>query len=122
MATSFSNSCNCSIVVIGVVLTFISSFTEQATFGYYLDSKLLLVGMIPYLLFALAAVLLKGALSMIHGLSLLALHAWVVISARFTGASSDEWLIYGPLLLSLALLPLLYLAMHKTHNQQANIW
>ena len=103
------------IIVAGCLLAFISAFKPMAAIGYELETGLLVVGLIPYLIYSVAVVLWQGVVSVVHGIVLLLLHAWMVMSVRFieiAGHSfSSELLVYGPLILSVALLPIAGLAM-----------
>jgi hypothetical protein len=77
----------------------------------------LLAGMLPYLVYAIAAPLLERTTVIIAGLILLAVHLWLLVSERFIDAAdySDGRIYYVPLLLALALLPLLFRVLRKPY-------
>lgn len=118
MTTTLSNTINFTIVAAGCALTFVSAFTAQYALGYYLDFEVVMIGLLPYLVFAVAAARLQGVLTTIHGVVLLAVHAWMVITIRLlTSGGSDEPLLYGPLILSVVLIPLLIMAVRTSYDE-----
>jgi len=108
--------CSCSAVLIiisGCILALISAFVPHYNNGYLLMVSVLLVGVSPYIVYAIAMPYLRSSLLIIPGLLLIVAHAWLVLSYRYaqTVDYSDHWIYYGPLLLAVAVLPLLYFAM-----------
>jgi len=104
-----------SIIVLGVVLTVASALVPFYDDGHVLQFGVLLSGLLPYLVYALIVVMLPRPAVLLSGLVLLALHAWLVFSVRFSGPVdySDGMIYYVPLLLTLALLPYLIVAMRQ---------
>jgi hypothetical protein len=105
------------IVLAGLLLAIISAIVPFYTAGYKLMYGVLLAGMLPYLVYGIAAALLRRGLMVATGLVLLTLHAWLVISERFLGGGdySDGMIYSVPLLLALALLPLLVLVLRQPY-------
>jgi hypothetical protein len=114
MTTSLINSINYSIVAVGCVLAFVSSFSAQSAIGYYLDFGVVLAGLVPYLVFAMAVYLRQSILSTLVGIAAIAVHLWMVgREGFFTHAGSDSFLLYGPIILGVVLIPLLLIAMRR---------
>jgi len=103
------------IILAGVVLAFASAVVPFHNAGYRLDNGVLIAGMLPYLLFGLPAVLVRGLLTLVTGLMVLATHAWLVARERFLdGADYGDGLIYlVPIVLTLALVPLIVVALRR---------
>lgn len=103
------------MILIGVLLAFIASFEPQLALGYHLHAGILAAGLLPYFVYSLAVVLKSGALITLHGIVLLIIHAWMIDAVRFVTPPdySVSLLVYGPLVLSLALIPLVVLAMRQ---------
>jgi hypothetical protein len=110
-ATSFGYS----ILLTGGILAFVSAVVPFYEAGHRLDSGILLAGMLPYLVYGLPAVLLRGLLSVVSGLGVLALHTGTVVHARWLdGAASGGTLLYlVPLVLTAALVPLVVVALRR---------
>lgn len=108
------------MIVIGVLLAFIASFEPQAALGYYLHAGILAVGLLPYFVYSLAVALKSGALVTLHGIVVLIIHAWMIDAVRFVTPPdySVSLLVYGPLVLSLALIPLVVLALRQPWGLQ----
>jgi hypothetical protein len=105
------------IVLAGLVLAFTSALVPFYTSGYKLASGVLLAGMLPYLVYGIAAPLLRRGLIVVSGLVLLTVHAGLVISERFLGGGdySDGMIYWVPVLLAVALLPLLVLVLRQPY-------
>ena len=103
------------MIAAGVVVAFISAFEPQPAEGYYLHAGILLVGLLPYFVYSLAVGLMEGVLVTLHGVVLLAVHIWMVAVVRFVPgeAYGVELLVYGALVLSLALIPLVTGALRR---------
>jgi len=111
------------IIALGVVLSFIGAFEQHAAQGVYLHAGFLLAGLLPYFIYSMAVALWSNGLVMLHGVALLVVHGWMIWSVRFAPASEYEpgLLVYGPLTLSVLLLPLLVMALRQPWGlQQAN--
>lgn len=110
------------IIAAGVGVAFISAFERQLAVGYYLHAGILLVGLLPYFVYSFAAALKNGMLVTSHGIVLLIVHVWMVYTVRVMPAG--EWgvslLVYGPLVLSLALIPLVRLALRQPWGLQTS--
>lgn len=100
------------MIAIGAILAFVSAFENQPAEGVYLHAGMLLVGLLPYFIYSIGVVLWNSALVTVYGLALLIIHAWMIWTVRI--ATTAEYgivlLVYGPLILSLLLLPLVMLA------------
>jgi hypothetical protein len=105
------------IIVAGLLLAFLSAIIPFYQAGYRLMFSVLLSGMLPYLVYGIAVPLLRTGLILVAGLTLLAVHAWLVISERLIGGAdySDGMIYYVPLLLAVALLPLPVMALRKPY-------
>jgi hypothetical protein len=103
------------ILVAGGMLAFVSAMVPFYNAGYRLDSGILVMGMLPYLLYALPVVLWRGLLSVVAGLGVLAVHAGAVVQVRWLdGAAPANALLYlVPLILSVALLPVVIVALRQ---------
>ena len=106
------------LVVIGCALAFVSSFTPQLALGYYLEFGVLLVGLLPYLIYSIAVALYQSMLTIIYGIALVAVHAWLVINVNFIvdTANNDNLLYYGPIILTVALIPLFIMALRVPYR------
>lgn len=95
------------ILVIGCILSLMTALVPFFQTGYYLQISVLLAGISPYLVYAIAIPYLRAHV-LVPGLLLLVIHAWLVLTYRYTLPVdySDHWIYYGPLLLALAVLPL----------------
>ena len=104
-----------AVIAGGTGLAFVSAVVPHFTAGYRLESGVLMSGLLPYLIFGLAVPLLRALSTTVVGLILLALHAALVVTERFTGPIdySDGWIHFGPWLLALALLPLVALGLKQ---------
>ncbi|MDY6980401.1 MAG: hypothetical protein SV201_11000, partial [Pseudomonadota bacterium] len=65
--------------------------------------------------YSLAVGLMGGVLVTLHGVVLLGIHIWMIAVVRFVpdAAYRVELLVYGALVLSLALIPLVTLALRR---------
>ena len=97
-------------VLLGCGLAFLSAAVPHYDAGYYLMTGVLLTGLLPYLIYALAATLMQGPLILAGGLAILVVHGGLVFAERLAGGAGYEsgLIYYGPLALALVLgLPLL---------------
>jgi len=104
-----------SIVVPGVALAVASALEPFYDDGHVLRFGVLLSGLLPYLVYTLIIVMLPRPAVFVSGFVLLAAHAWLVLSERFSGPVdySGGVICYVPLLLTLALLPFLIVAIRQ---------
>jgi hypothetical protein len=102
-------------IAAGIMLAFISAVVPHYTAGYRLDTAVLVAGLVPWFVYALALPLLRGALSTGAGLLLVAVHAGLVLRERFAqGADYADGMIYGaPVVLAVLLLGLLWRALRE---------
>ena len=105
------------VLVAGLLLSFVSAVVPFYSAGYKLLYGVMLAGLLPYLIYAIAVPLLNARLVLAVGLALLGVHGWLVIGARFVGGAdySDGMIYYVPLLLALALVPLLLMVLRKSY-------
>lgn len=109
-------------IAAGIMLAFISAVVPHYTAGHRLATSVLVAGLVPYFVYALALPLMRGALSTVAGLVLVALHGGLVISERFVqGAAYADGLIHtAPLVLAMALLALLWRALREPWGAEAD--
>lgn len=109
-ADSFSTG----IIVAGIVLSASAAIIPQYSY-HKLMFGVLLAGLLPYVVYGFAAAFLNTTLSLAAGLTLLVIHAGVVISERFVSDInySDGTVYYVPLILAALLIPLLIMAARK---------
>jgi hypothetical protein len=103
------------ILSAGGIVAFASAMVPFYHAGYRLDGGIMLVGILPYLVYLLPAVLWRGLLSVLAGLGVLAAHGGMVVHLRWLdgAASGDAPLYLVPLLLSAALVPLVIVALRQ---------
>jgi hypothetical protein len=103
------------IIVVGLILSTLSAFVPFHEAGYRLMVGVLLAGMLPYLVYAVAVPLLGGAMTAIVGVALVIAHAWLVFSERFSGSVdySDGMIYYVPMFMAIAVLPLAVVALRQ---------
>jgi len=108
-----------AVIIAGFVLVFVSAVVPFYTSGYRLLGAVLLAGVVPYLVYGLVVVMLRNMLSIIVGLSLLVVHLWLTIIERFTNSVdySDGTIYYVPVVMAIALVPLLFLALRATWHK-----
>lgn len=104
-----------AIVTGGAVLALVAAVVPHYGAGYRLDSGVLIAGLLPYLVYAVAVALPRGPLTLVGGLAALAIHTWVAVRERIADRAdySDGMIYYVPLVLALALLPLVIAACRK---------
>lgn len=104
-----------AVIAVGAALAFAAAVVPHFTAGYRLLAGVLLSGLLPYLVYALAVPLLRNMLTITAGLILLGAQTALVIAERFTGPVdySDGFIYFGPWLLALALLPLVALGLKQ---------
>ncbi len=80
---------------------------------------MLLAGLLPYLTFGIAVVLLRRTVTTVVGVILLAAHAWLVIRERFIDSAdySDGMIYYVPIVLTLLLIPLVVMALRQPWHE-----
>src|SRR5690606_35406971 len=104
-------------ILLGCGLAFLSAVVPHYDTGYYLMTGVLLTGLLPYLVYALAAALMRGPLVLVAGLAMLVIHGILVFSERMAGSSAgyeSGLIFYGPLVLALVFgLPLLWQAVRQ---------
>jgi len=122
MTTSYLKILEYLVIAAGVIVAFVSAFEPLAAEGYYLHAGILLVGLLPYFVYSLAVALMNSPLVTLHGVVLLIIHAWIVYAVRLTaaGESGVSLLVYGALVLSLVLIPLVILALRRPWGLQAS--
>ena len=118
MNTRFYKLAGYGLVVIGCALTFVSAFTPQLALGYYLQFGVVLIGLLPYVIYSIAVTLYDSMLTIAYGLGLIAVHIWMVMNVRFIegGTYTDALLYYGPIILSVALIPLFIMALRVPYR------
>jgi uncharacterized membrane protein len=118
MTISLNKLISIAIVLLGCLLSFVSSFHDQYAEGYYIDFGVVMAGLVPYLIFGMAMYLREGVVTTMIGLVLLAVHLWMVYQQHFViPGGSDGLLLFGPPVLGILLLPLLIVAMRKGYAE-----
>lgn len=104
-----------AVIATGAALAFAAGVVPHYDAGYRLLFGVVLAGLVPYFVYALAVPLMRDGLVAAAGIVLLVLHAALVGRERFLqGADYADGLIcYGPLLLAVALLPLVWRALRE---------
>jgi hypothetical protein len=71
--------------------------------------------MLPYLVYGIAVLLLRGALTTAVGLVIVIAHAWLVFNQRIIGDAdySNGLIYYFPMVMALAVLPLVVITLKK---------
>lgn len=118
---SFSNPAGWGIILTGLALALVSAMTPHFGAGYLLKVDILLAGLLPYLVYSIAVPLLVGTVTTSVGIVLIALHTGLVISERFINGAdySDNMIYILPLIMSVAVLPLVVIALLKTDTHRA---
>lgn len=113
---SFTNPAGWFIVLYGVGLSFIAAFAPFFGAGYLLKVDVLLAGLSPYLVYAIAVPLLPGAITTAVGSLLAVAHTGLVVAERFIGGGDySSGLIYTvPIFLAILVTPLVIVAVIKT--------
>ena len=113
---SYANPAGWIIVLYGLCLSFIAAFTPFFEAGYLLKVGVLLAGLSPYLMYAIAVPLLPGATTNTVGIILVVAHTWLVVAERFLDAADySDGLIYTmPIIMAILVTPLVIVAMIKT--------
>lgn len=104
-----------AVIVVGLCLAFLAAVVPHFTAGYRVLGGVLLAGLLPYLAYGLVVPLLRTPLTTVAGIVVVGLHAALVVAERFVDGAdySDGSIYYGPLVLALALLPLLVLGLRQ---------
>ena len=112
-----------TIIVCGTALAVAAAVKPFFDDGFHLQTGVLLAGLLPYLLYAVIAVMLRRPVILAAGIALLAAHAWLVLSERFSGAVdySGNMIYYIPVLLAVALIPLWIMAMRQPWRNQGSL-
>lgn len=102
-------------ILAGALLAAVSSFVPYFDASFHLMASVLIAGLIPYLVYSVAVVLLRGTLTTVAGAAMVALHAWLVISERFAREIdySDGMIYYVPIIMAIIVLPLAIAALRK---------
>ncbi|TDY01126.1 hypothetical protein [Thiohalophilus thiocyanatoxydans] len=122
MTTRYLKILEYLMIAAGAGVAFLSAFEPQPAGVFYLHAGILLVGLLPYFIYSFAVALMDRALVTVHGVVLLAIHIWMVSAVRFatTEAYGVSMLVYGPVVLSLLLIPLVILALRRPWGVEAS--
>ena len=124
---SYTDPAGYLFIVAGMLLAAVSAFVPHFDAGYHLNAAVLIAGLVPYMVYAVPVVLMRGMLTTVTGIALVIVHAWLVASERFAGAADySSGLIYiVPVVIAVLLLPLVIVALRRpwdhrvTHVQGA---
>jgi hypothetical protein len=113
---SFANPAGWIIILYGLGLSFIAAFVPFFEAGYLLKVGVLLAGLFPYLVYAIAVPLLPGVITTSVGIVLVAAHTGLVVAERFLdGADYSDGLIYTmPIIMAVLVTPLVIVALIRT--------
>ena len=113
---SYANAPGYTLIIIGLILSLISAFVPHFDAGYRLAPGVFFAGLLPYAVYGIAVPLLRGSLTTITGLVIVAVHTWLVLTQRIIGHADygDGLIYYGPMLLALLTLPLIVIAIKRT--------
>jgi uncharacterized membrane protein YGL010W len=102
-------------IVAGMLLAAISAFVPHFDSAYHLDAGVLIAGFVPYLVYSVAVVLMRGMLTTVAGAALVIVHVWLVVGERFVHELdySDGMIYYVPLLMAIIVLPLAVSALRR---------
>lgn len=109
-----------AIIMAGLVLVFVSALVPFYNTGYQLKVDVLLAGLVPYLAYGIAVVLLQRWVTTVAGVVLLGAHAWLVVRERFIDNAdySNLMIYYVPIVLALLLIPLAIMALRQPWYEQ----
>lgn len=115
-AQSYANPPGYLCIFIGVFLSAISALVPHFEAAYTLMTRVFVAGMLPYLVFGISVPLMRGGLTTIVGLVIVVAHAWLVFNQRIIGNAdySDGLIYYLPVILALAVLPLVFIALKQS--------
>ena len=109
----FANRAGWIITLYGLGLSFIAAFTPFFEAGYLFKVDVLLAGLLPYLIYAIAVPLLPGAITTSVGITLVAAHTGLAVAVRFLDYS-DSLMYTIPIILAVLVIPLVIVALIKT--------
>ena len=114
-AQSYANTPGYLFLIIGLTLSFISAFVPFFEAGYKLMTSVLIAGMLPYLVYAIAVPLSRSTMTTMLGLVIVITHALLVFNERFIGNAdySDNIIYYGPIIIAVIVLPFVIIAIKK---------
>lgn len=112
---SFTDTPGYLFILAGVLLAAVASFVPYFDAGFHLMASVLIVGLIPYMVYSVAVVLMRGALTTLAGAVMVAVHAWLIISERFVREVdySDGMIYYVPIVMAIVVLPLAIAALRQ---------
>ena len=115
-AQSYSNTPGYLIILIGLLLSFLSAFVPFFEAGYKLMTSVVIAGMLPYIVYAMAVPLCRSTMTTILGVIIVIAHVLLVFNERFIGNAdySDGLIYYGPVIIAVSILPLVLLAIKKS--------
>ena len=114
-ARSYANTPGYLFIMAGLILSLISALVPHFEAGYRLTLSVFVAGMFPYMIYGISVPMLRGTLTTIVGLVIVSTHAWLVFNERIIGNAdySSGMIYFGPMLLSLAALPLLVIVFKR---------
>ena len=114
-AQSYANTPGYLFLIIGLTLSFISAFVPFFEAGYKLMTSVLIAGMLPYFVYAIAVPLSRSTMTTMLGLVIVITHALLVFNERFIGNAdySDNIIYYGPIIIAVIVLPFVIIAIKK---------
>ena len=120
-AQSYANTPGYLFLIIGLTLSFISAFVPFFEAGYKLMTSVLIAGMLPYFVYAIAVPLSRSTMTTMLGLVIVITHALLVFNERFIGNAdySDNIIYYGPIIIAVTVLPLVIIAIKNIKSFNA---
>ena len=117
-ARSYSNTSGYTFILIGLLLALVSALVPHFDAGYRLSLSVLSAGVVPYLVYSVAAALRRTTVTTVIGFIIVVVHTWVVITERIIGHAdySSGMIINVPLVMALAMLPLALTAIRNAEK------
>ena len=104
------------LILYGVCLSFVAAFTPFFEAAYLFKVDILLAGLTPYLVYALAVPLMRKPITTSVGIILVVAHTTLVVTERFLGGTEySNALIIVPIVLAVLVVPLVVVAIIKTN-------
>jgi hypothetical protein len=99
-----------AIVLAGIAVSAAASVVPHYTAGFQLDVGVLAVGLLPYIVYATLAEVVRGRAALIAGALILALDIAVKIPGRFLhyDGYADGWVYWAPLISTFVILPVVF--------------
>lgn len=103
------------VIVVGLIMAFATAVVPFYNTSYQLLAGVLAAGVLPYLIYAIAVVLLQRTITLAAGVILFATHFGLMMQERVINNAdySNGMIYYVPIAVSLLLIPLAVAALRK---------